>query len=507
MTHKRWRQTVFLLILTVYAVLGGLYATTTPAWQAPDEPAHYNYVRQLAAGRVPVMQMGDWDNAYIEELRDRQFPPALTDDGQLDAVQYEDHQPPLYYALAAGVYRLSDGRLTAIRAFSLLLGALVVVGTYAVGRRLLPARPGAALSAAALVAVIPQHLAILGSVTNDALAYALVAVTLWTCAAYLATKTEGRLWRWHLALGALVGLALLTKVTVYFLAGVVVLALILRPLTTFAARPAGRVTRQALSIAGAVRKAIPRQDRPPAMQKNVKRNLLSSARNVYMPVIRRSAGTVTRRAAWVLLIGLVVGALWWARNSVVYGFPDVMALERHDAVVVGQLRTSERLTEVGWGTYLQQATRTTFNSFWGQLGWMARPLPGWAYDGIGALLWFAVAGLIIDVVRLVRAKRPPTVYQLSLGLLLFFTGLMASAAYIYYNVSFYQVQGRYLFTALIPFALWVGAGVDVWARLAAQWRPLRPVTDYLPALVILAAFGALNLWLLRFIVPTLAPIG
>ncbi len=45
-----------LLILLVYFVLASLYAIYTPAWQAPDEPAHYNYVRYLAEnGHFPVL--------------------------------------------------------------------------------------------------------------------------------------------------------------------------------------------------------------------------------------------------------------------------------------------------------------------------------------------------------------------------------------------------------------------------------------------------------------------
>ena len=35
-------------ILVCYFVLGGLFAVLIPPWQVPDEPAHYNYVRQLA---------------------------------------------------------------------------------------------------------------------------------------------------------------------------------------------------------------------------------------------------------------------------------------------------------------------------------------------------------------------------------------------------------------------------------------------------------------------------
>ena len=39
------------LILLVYLAIGVLYAVNTPAWQAPDEPAHYNYIKHLAEHR------------------------------------------------------------------------------------------------------------------------------------------------------------------------------------------------------------------------------------------------------------------------------------------------------------------------------------------------------------------------------------------------------------------------------------------------------------------------
>ena len=47
-------------IILIYLILGLLYALYTPAWQAPDEPAHYNYVQYLAEQRrFPVLKPGD----------------------------------------------------------------------------------------------------------------------------------------------------------------------------------------------------------------------------------------------------------------------------------------------------------------------------------------------------------------------------------------------------------------------------------------------------------------
>ncbi|MEO1442176.1 MAG: glycosyltransferase family 39 protein, partial [Chloroflexota bacterium] len=179
MTHRRIEYGILGTIVVGYLLVGVLYALQTPAWQAPDEPAHYNYIAQVAEGGCcPVIAMGDWDNAYLEELKAARFDPALTAD--IAAIEYEDHQPPLYYLGGAVIYALSpeQARLTALRMYSVLLGAVTVIFSYLVARQMFPQRADIALSTAALVAFIPQHVAILASVNNDALAVLLVAVTL-----------------------------------------------------------------------------------------------------------------------------------------------------------------------------------------------------------------------------------------------------------------------------------------------------------------------------------------
>ncbi|MCA1553249.1 MAG: hypothetical protein LC737_02600, partial [Chloroflexi bacterium] len=60
------RIAVFTL-LWLYLALAALYALNTPPWQVPDEPAHYNYIRTIAEqGTLPVLQVGDYDQAYLE---------------------------------------------------------------------------------------------------------------------------------------------------------------------------------------------------------------------------------------------------------------------------------------------------------------------------------------------------------------------------------------------------------------------------------------------------------
>src|SRR3972149_6411328 len=55
--------------LLVYLLIGLQYAALTPAWQVPDEPAHYNYIRHIAEhGVLPVLNVGDYDQTFLSQL-------------------------------------------------------------------------------------------------------------------------------------------------------------------------------------------------------------------------------------------------------------------------------------------------------------------------------------------------------------------------------------------------------------------------------------------------------
>lgn len=451
---RRVEWIVIAAILAAYLVIAGQYATRTPAWQAPDEPAHYNYVRQIAdEGRLPVLEHGDWNQAYQNDLTAYGFDPQLTECiapppeyacPGLDSVQYEDHQPPLYYVLQAPVYALTDGDLDAMRLFSVLVGAGVVLCAWAVLRVLLPGWPALALTGAGFVAFLPQHLAILGSVSNDALAELVVGLTLLATVITLggargsapepgAQGQDVSPW----LLGVLVGLALITKTTIYFLAGVVGLAVLLR-----------------------WRRA------------------------------RWPWRTAAYHIAAVLIPALVIGGAWWGRNVSVYGGTDFTGLARHDEVTVGQLRTDDYIDgQLGGSTrrYLENFAKTTFHSFWGQFGWMAVPLPVNVYRALALLTLSIVAGVPVFVWR---RGWPGVLSAAQRDVLIVFAAVivLVGAEYVIYNLTFVQFQGRYLYPALIPLALIVAVGLAGWASLADS---LVPALAWLPvaAMVGLALFA------------------
>lgn len=418
------------LLLVIVAALLATYALRTAPYQSPDEPAHVNVIAQIAAsGCCPVITSGDWDQAYLGVLTSSRFAPENLDD--IDAVQYEDHQPPLYYLLLSPVYALSNGSLIALRLASALIGLGVIAMSYAALRVLAgPDRWFIAWTGAAVIALVPQHLAILASVNNDGLAELIVALGVLLA---LRVVRGDAVPAW--VLGIVMGIGFLTKANTFLLGGVLPLALLIRALQ-------GRETRP------------------------------------FWP-------TLARYALLFALPALALGALWWLRNFGVYGFPDALGLRAHDAVVVGQPRTREIIASWGAGQTLVSAVQTTFNSFWGQLGWMAFPLPAWCYGVILGLHGAAGLGWLM---RLRRASLSP---EARFGaIILGAVATIAFAQFLYYNIEFYQVQGRYLFPLMLPMGAWFAFGLDGLGRIirSAQWLPS------LACIGVLLALNAFVVW-------------
>jgi hypothetical protein len=447
------RHLALLPIVALYLVVAGLYASYTPAWQSPDEPAHYNVVRQMAEdGYPPLITDGDWDQDYLNQLTAARFAPELLT--ELEDIQYEDHQPPLYYALLVPTYMVTDGSLIPLRLTSVLIGVGVVVAAYAVVLRVYPGQRWAALGAAAFVGLVPQHVHILASVNNDALAWALGGWGLWACIDHAA---GGRTPAWKL--GVLVGLMLATKTTVYLMGGVVLLAVVLRAVA-------------------------PHPLNPPLPAREGEGNL------------QPQPGRFPRLIRNTFVFGLAVlplAALWWGRNMLFYGLFDPFGLRAHDAVVVGQLRTADYIAQVGMGAYLQTAVQTTYASFWGMFGWMAAPIPLWAQVGFGALILIGAVGLWVGRRTLTAARHA--------WLLMGVAGGLGVLMLVYYNTQFVQFQGRYAYALLIPLGVVVGVGLDALrARLPVVSR-----YGWLIPVALTVGLAALDVWLLaRVIIPQLS---
>lgn len=429
---------LLIAIYSTYLLLAWGYATQTPDWQIPDEPAHYNYVRQVVeTGQLPVIEMGDWNQEYQNTLVATGF--NETDLDHLDQIQYEDHQPPLYYLLQTVAYP----NLTRMRLLSAFIGSGVIVCTWAIVRRMV-GDPILALSAAAFVAFIPQRLAIMGGLSNDSLAETLVALTLLTLTYYLTSASPQP--RLAFIMGILVGLIFLTKTTAYYVSGIAGLAILLR----------GRREQWALSQA-------------------------------------------MRHIALFTIPALLMGSIWWIHGVQTYGGTDILGLQRHDEVVIGQLRTEDYINiELGSSQrlYWDNLTRTTFQSFWGQFGWMAFPFKPNVFRLLRLWGVLTLIGLTLYSVRTFRQWRRS---YWELNSLLILSILLVIAQFLLYNRTFVQFQGRYLYPALIPIAYLVAIG---WAGWASLLQSRLPLLIWLP-LLMTGTFALLSWYALNTIIPLL----
>ena len=432
MRQKLWLP----LILAAYLGIGVLYAIYTPPWQSPDEPAHYNYVRQLAAGHLPVIAPGDYDQAYQSQVIDALFAPEYS----VTSFTYEDHQPPLYYLLQLPVYLLSGGSLLAMRLVSVLLGAGVVALAFVIATRLFPGHGWLPPAVAAFVAFLPQHVAMMAAVNNDNLAELLVAAMLLVLLRVVASQDEVG-WRTWTLLGLLLGSGFVTKATTYMMAPIAGLTLLWRCWGDW-------------------------------------RGLWRAGVGVFVPAF-------------------LLGALWWGRNLVIYGGFDLLGAAAHNRVVVGQPRTDEWVRQYGWRYTLTTLLRTTFQSFWGQFGWMGVPMPAWVYRILLLGGGLTVGGWLFSWRSPHRPRLPRAAALLLWGIF-----LLSAALFLGYNVTFVQPQGRYLFPALIPIATAVAVGAAAWLTpLRRRWPP---TAFLLPALLALGLCGLDLLALFRFILPQLA---
>ncbi len=387
------------VVLLAYVVLAVLYALVTPAWQAPDEPAHYNYVVHVAEqGGLPELRPGDYPAEYLEQIKAARFPPDLS----IAPIRYESHQPPLYYLVASVIYGLGEallpleGYLT-LRLFSVVIGALALILAYRLVSALYPDEPAVAVGAAAFWATLPMHLSMTSAVNNDVLAELLVTFIVLKLVSMRAGDWSNRR---AIGLGAALGLALLTKFQSYAAFGVAAAALLYDVWTT--RRTPGRL----------------------------------------------AWGRALQYGGLMLATALLVASPWIVRNVTLYGLRDPFGLVRHAEVVTGQPTTAGYIAQHGWLGWLRAYAVTTFHSFWGQFGWMGVPLPTNVYVALGVLSGLSGLGLVAYALRVRRGAEALSAGTRRGLVLLAVWAAMALAGYLWWNTQYVQHQGRYLFPAL-----------------------------------------------------------
>lgn len=387
-------QTLGLILAAGLGLVIG-YGALVPRGQGPDEESHLLCVQTYAGQHVA-------EAGWAWGL------PVFDTAG--DGLNFETHQPPLYYLTASLLYRI--GGETAVRGLSLACYLLLAWVTFT----LISGLTGVdlALAATAFVAWLPMHAFLAWRINNDGLTNLLWAVALWRWCFTLRdgpSMTEG--WR----SGLVVGAALLCKQS----------SLGLLPLAVLAGLLVGWNTGQ----------------------------------------WRRAAS----QTALCLGLALLVAGWWYIRNQVLYG--DLMAQGAFDARFLATRQTRVPFTammqsqhpEFGYWSYVfAWAVRSSVI----YLGHDLFVLPWSVYHVHLPLLLLtgglSAAGLVRFAARRPRDPRVMAGWLLGAGLLL---ALLMLAKF---NTVYFQAQGRYLFLMLPGWGLLLAGGPS---RVFQAGSPLR----------------------------------
>ncbi len=233
------RAAPLLVLLAARFALGLVYSLTVPPWESYDEDGHFAYARYLAKHRT-LLQPGDPEADQVWE----KFQPPLYYLVIAPSIMWlelgasfpgPERNPYLIYGNAGVNYAIHpDSQESAdnpialavriARVVGVALSTASVVFVYLGTRRLWPQDRATAGAATSLYAFWPLFLFVGSMVTNDVLVTALSAVAFYLV---ISLAADGFRLRRALALGVVLGSALLTKLNAFALLPVAAAALVM----------------------------------------------------------------------------------------------------------------------------------------------------------------------------------------------------------------------------------------------------------------------------------------
>ena len=430
-----------LFITALFVFISTIYSILVPSWEAPDEPAHFQYVMHLRqTWALPVQKNGGIETA---------------------------HHPPLFYALATlltapvdvgdttGKFHLNrrfiwnqkggndinahqqstadtfpyEGialALHLVRWLSVLCSAVTVLLTFALTKTLFPTRRSIAVLATTLVAFNPQFLFISAAAMNDSLVVMAATGSLWQMLRAARKPFAARQW---FGVGLWLSVAVLSKIN-----GVAL-----------------------IPLAGGVLLACAIRDRADG------------------PRPWAGAWNTVWRGGLAMALPLIVFTGWWfGRNVWLYG--DVLGnavwMQRYPQAI----RTGTLL--------LLPLFREQLRSFWGVFGWMTVAAPPWFHFAVQGLMLASVVGLFVYAVKVIKNRATTSRYEV------FGVGFCV-ATVLYQQLIMVQqnmvwttaTQGRYLFPIIAPGMILTALGL----RSLVPGRAAMPVLGGLAAMCAIVA--------------------
>ena len=429
------RQPGFILALISFCI-GLVWVVVIPPLDALDEPAHLQAIMQVrkqhilpeihytagnAVGEIARPPGDPETRAYITELL-----PKLPISDPYVLVPDESWQPPLYY-LAAGVATLlipahPQTVLYIGRLLSVFLGAAAVYFCWLSTREFAPQAPMWAIASAGVVALLPSLCFDSAHVSNDSTAQLTVTAAFYV---WIRGLRHPEFDRRLFGAGAMLGLALLSKLTAVALIPGLAFVILIR---IFQVRPS------ALGLGKWLRRGL-------------------------------------HMTGWSTLGTVLVCGWWFVRNIFTYG--DLTGTAE-------TLRSfAARFTRADFSSprMVHDLVRYTLENLWGRFGWNDITLPQEVYrlcnSAALVLVTLSVLSGIAVFALWVTRRRSPDFVKGQISLVFLAVGLTLVEGFIRFNKSIlYMPQARYFFIMLLPGALLLTGGLYTLAarralRLAA----------------------------------------
>ncbi len=385
------------VVIGLFLVCATLWNLTVPPFETPDETGHARYVNFLAAERrLPV--------AGVE-------------------ARGEAHQPPLYYILVAAAgeaFRLTPVPLEPARNASFVWYGGSDENKYHHGDDELPPLSGSLRSVHGLRLIS----ILLGAVTVF-LIHRLAAAVLAPAEALLAAGLAAVLPQFTVIAASLNN----DNLANLLCAGAILLmTLAIESPRTILWTGAGVLTGAALTAKFTSFVLV-----PCALLAVILASRASHDRRVPFSPLR--AGVAFFAPAFAIAAPLLI------RNAIAMGDPLGMAAQ---VATLPQLLDRKGPLSA---YFLLEFPVVLFESFWGRFGWMSLRLPDALYLALVLPAAAGIIGLLLEARRMSRRH-----------LLLVAIVLLQLGQVVVFNLTFTQAQGRFLFPALGPIVVLMGAG-------------------------------------------------
>lgn len=424
------------IIFCAVIIKGLIWAFVIPPFQTPDEPVHFAYVQYMGeTGKIPLVGkfpngISIEENSFLNAVQENaiafhsnvRYKNPKNEYKSLLDTHFSNQQrissgstpasgyPPLYYWLGSLVYRILQPykiivQFYGVRVLSVIIGSFVSGAAYYIGRKISPDNLFVGVSLAILTSFQPMFSMISSSINNDVLLDSAASI----CFAWivkLITEKNVPSKKTLIFGGFIIGIGMLAKAEMLYVCAV------------------------AFTTLGV---------------------LLS----------RRHGFNIAVKSLVLLAITVIVIYGWWAVFSFLHYHSILGDMGFQPQGSHGSIITYIRANFLEeWGIHRQYVLWIKW--YWATFGWLDTQFPQkWVYWSIFLIELTALASVLVHSFR---NKLSDITIKIAAFSFLYFIGniIFLYAVEIDYFTTFgnLMLQGRYLFTSLIPLSVIIVVGIS-----------------------------------------------